>query len=143
MEFDETLAAQMQRLREQQKKQLAELSAARDGIRQQLTDVNNQLAYLNQIQSELVKFRDKLITDLGEGTRGLKNRGTRQAPGTLIKAYRKALEANPQGLTAREVADWVKENMENVNVGAMPAVMSKAVTDGNLNKDGYGRHFLV
>lgn len=67
----------------------------------------------------------------------------RQASGLLIDAYLAALAANPDGLTSREVREWIDENMQDVNPQSIQAVMSRARQLGMLSRDRYGVYRLT
>ena len=111
-----------------------EVELALEGLDAQIKELSDMMHDLNAKRQELRKL-------LGRPDSSSKQK--RQAPGTLIKAYTEALKSNPHGMTSPEVVAWLKTNKPELKTTSIPAVLSRGLVEGNLQKDDLGRYRLA
>ena len=139
--IDEELKQKAQRLALERAEKSAALENAKQEVELSLNQLDAQIEELADMQKKLIADKQELLALLGRPD-PLKLR-KRQAPGTLIKAYTEALKASPQGMTSTEVVAWLKKNRPELKTVSIPAVLSRGLDEGRLQKDDQGRFKLA
>ena len=139
--IDEELKQKAQRLALERAEKSAALENAKQEVELSLNQLDAQIEELADMQKKLIADKQELLALLGRPD-PLKQR-KRQAPGTLIKAYTEALKTSPQGMTSTEVVAWLKKNRPELKTVSIPAVLSRGLDDGRLQKDDQGRFTLA